>query len=108
MYEFAKELNFYLKAQGNKSTWDRTVIKLPKSPGLMVFASGVSKTTFLWSDPNELCDKLKLLLQEKRAGNNSDIINQEIAAVVDKLLEYRSISKKQHKQFSINCNLLHE
>ena len=30
----------------------------------MFSASGVSKTTFLSSDPNELCDRLKLLLQE--------------------------------------------
>ena len=38
MYDFAKELNFDLKAQGNKSTRDRTLIKVLKSPGLMVFA----------------------------------------------------------------------
>ena len=73
----------------------------------MVSASGVSKTIFLSSDPDELSDRLKLLLQEKQAGNNSDIINEEIVAIVDKLLEYKCISKKQHKQFSIKCNLLH-
>ena len=58
----------------------------------MVFASGVSKTILLSSDPDELCDGLKLLLQEKQAGNNSDRINQEIVAIVDKLLEYKCIS----------------
>ena len=31
MYDFAKEMNFDLKAQGKKSTRDRTLIKLPKS-----------------------------------------------------------------------------
>ena len=98
MYDFAKEMNFDTKALGDTSTRDRTLIKLPKSPGLMVSASGVSKTIFLSSDPNELCDRLKLLLQEKQAGNNSDIINEEIVAKVDKLLEYKCISKKQHKQ----------
>ena len=30
MYDFAKEMNFDLKAQGNKSTRDRTLIKLLK------------------------------------------------------------------------------
>ena len=50
-------------------------------------ASSVSKTIFLSSDPDDLCDKLKLLLQEKHAGNNSDIINEEIVAIIDKLLE---------------------
>ena len=108
MYDFAKEMNFDTKALGNKSTRDRTLIKLVKSPVLMVSASGVSKTIFLSSDPNELCDRLKLLLQEKQAGNNSDIINEEIIAIVIKLLEYKCISKKQLKQFLIKCNLINK
>ena len=108
MYDFAKELNFDTKALGNKSTRDRTLIKLLKSPGLMVSASGVSKTIFLSSDANELCDRLKLLLQEENAGNNSDIIIDEIVAIVDKLLEYKCISKKQHKQILLKCNLLNK
>ena len=65
-------------------------------------ASGVSKTIFLSSDPNELCDRLKLLLQEKHAGSNFHIINEEIFAIIDKLLEYKCISKKQHQQISLN------
>ena len=106
MYDFAKEKNFDTKALGNNYLRDRTLIKLLKSPGLLVFASGVSKTMFLSSDPDKLCKRLKMLLQEKQAGNNSDIINQEIVAVVDNLLEYKCISKKQHKQILIKCNLL--
>ena len=106
MYDFAKEMHFDERRVGNKSTRDRTLIKLLKSPGLMVSASGVSKTIFLSSDPDELCDRLKLLLQEKQAGNNSDIINNEIVAIVDKLLEYKCISKKRHKQILFKCNLL--
>ena len=108
MYDFAKEMHFDPKASGNKSTRDKKIIKLLNSPGLMVSASGVSKTIFLSSDPNELCDRLKLLLEEKHAGNNSDLINQEIVAIVDKLLEYKCITKKQHKQILIKCNLLNE
>ena len=108
MYDFAKEMHFDPKASGNKSTRDRKLIKLLNSPGLMVSASGVSKTIFLSSDPNELCDRLNLLLQEKHAGNDSDIINEEIVAIIDKLLEYKCISKKQHKQILIKCNLLHK
>ena len=108
MYDFAKEMHFDPKASGNKSTRDRKIIKLLNSPGLMVSASGVSKTIFLLSDPNELCDRLKLLLEEKHAGNNSDLINQEIFAIVEKLLEYKCITKKQHKQILIKCNLLNE
>ena len=85
MYEFAKEMNFDTKVQGKKSARDRTLIKLNKPPSLMVSASGVSKTKILSSDPNVLCDRLKLLLQEKHGGNNSDIINEEIVAIVDNL-----------------------
>ena len=92
MYDFAKEMHFDLNAPGNKSTRDRKLIKLLKSPAIL--ASGVSKTIFLSSDPDELCNRLKLLLQEKHAGNNSDIINDEIVAIIDKLLEYKCISKK--------------
>ena len=106
MYEFAKEMHFDERALGNKSTRDRTLIKLLNSQGLMVSASGLSKTIFLSSDLNELCDRLKLLLQEKHAGISSDIINDEIVAIVDKLLEYKCITKKQHKQSLIKCNLL--
>ena len=106
MYDFAKEMHFDTKALDNESTRDRSLIKLLKSPGLIVSASGVSKTIFLSSDANELCDRLKLLLQEKHAGNNSDIINHEIIAIIDKLLEYKCISKKQHKQILLKCNLL--
>ena len=72
----------------------------------MFSASGVSKTIFLSSDSYELCKRLKFLLQKKQAGNNSDIINEEIVAIVDKLLEYHCISKKKHKQLLIKCNLL--
>ena len=106
MYDFAKEMHFDMKAVGKKPTRDKTPVKLLKPPGLIVSASGVSKTIFLSSDPDELCNRLKLLLQEKHAGNNSDLINQEIVAIVDKLLEYKCISKKQHKQILIKCNLL--
>ena len=106
MFDFAKEMNFDLKAVGKKYTRDKTLIKLLKSPGLMISASSVSKTIFLSSNPDELCERLKLLPQEKQAGNNSDIINQEIVAIVDNLLEYKCISKNQHKQFLLKCNLL--
>ena len=66
MYDFAKEMIFDMRAQGNKSTRDRTFVKLLKSPGLTVSASGVSKTIFFSSYPNELCDRLKLLLQKNK------------------------------------------
>ena len=104
MYDFAKEMNFDTKAQGNKSTRDRTLIKLLKS--LAIVASGISKTIFLSFEADEFCNRRKLILQEKHAGNNSDIINDEIVAIIDRLLKYKCIFKKQHKQILIKCNLL--
>ena len=106
MYDFAKEKHFDERRVGNKSTRDRTLINLLNSPRIV--ASGISKTIFLSSDPDELCNRLKLLLQEKHAGNNSDIINDEIVAIVDNLLEYKCISKKQHKQILIKYNPLNK
>ena len=87
MYDFANERNFDVKAMGNISTRNRTLMKLLKSSGLRISASGVSKTIFLPSNPDELCERWKFLLQEKKAGNNSSIINEKIIAIVDKLLE---------------------
>ena len=104
IYEFAKEMNYDINSTGRPSVRHNSMIKLLEQPAIM--ASGFSKTIILSSDPNELCDRLKLLLQEKQAGNNSEIINEEIVAIVDKLFEYNCITKKQHKQILIKCNLL--
>ena len=106
IYEFAKELNYDTKSTGRPSTRHTFIIKILESPAIL--ASGISKTIILSSNPNELCDRLRLILQEKHAGINSDIINDEIVAIVDKLLEYKCISKKQHKQILIKCNLLNK
>ena len=97
-------MNFNNKEKGRKSDRDRALIKLLKSPAIM--ASGISNIIFLSSDPDELCNRLRLILQEKQAGNKSDIINKEIVSIVDKLLEYKCITKKQHKQTLFKCNLL--
>ena len=102
MYDFAREFNFDSKAQGKKSTRDRSLIKLPKVPA--VITSGVT-TIFLSENLEELCSRIKLLLQERQAGNKSNIFNIEIIAIVDNLLEFKCMSKKEHKQILIECNL---
>ena len=85
VYDFAKAMTFDTKALGNKSTRDGTLIKLLNSPAIM--ASGIT-TIFLSENADELCDRLRLLVQEKQSGKNSDITaDQEIIAIVDKLLE---------------------
>ena len=104
IYEFAKEINYDTKSTGRPSVRHNSMIRLLDQPAIM--ASGFTKTIILSSDPIELCDRLKLLLQEKHGGNNSNLIVEEIFAIIDKLLEYKCLSKKQHKQILIKCNLL--
>ena len=63
MYKFAKEMCFDERALGNKSTRDKNFIDLLKTSFIM--ASGIS-TIFFPENLNELCDSIKLLLQEKK------------------------------------------
>ena len=104
IYEFGKEMTFDIKQKGQPSNRDKSLMKLNHSPAII--ASGIS-TMFLSSDPNQLCDRIKLLVQEKQAGSNSNIINDEIIAIIDKILEYKCICKKQHKQILNKLKLLH-
>ena len=53
-----------------------------KSPANM--ASRIS-TILLSPDPDELCNRIKYILREKQVGNNSDMINEKIVAIVDKI-----------------------
>ena len=99
-------MNYDTKSTGRSSIRHSSIIKILESPAIM--ASGISRTNVLSSDPNKLCDRLKLLLQEKYGGNNSNLIDEEIVAIVDNLLEYKCISKKQHRQILIKCNLLNK
>ena len=105
IYEFGKEMNFNIKQKGRKSDRGKALLNLLKSSAVM--ALGIS-SKFLPSDPNEICERWKLLLQEKQAVINSDIINNEIVAMVDELLDYKCFSKKQQKQTLSKCNLLHD
>ena len=126
MFDIAEEIRFDLRGIGNKSTRDRTLIKLLKSPAIL--AAAISNVIFLSSDSDEFSNRVnlllqekhagnlllqekhagKLLLQKKHAGNKSDLINTKNFAILDKTLENKSFSKKQHKQISIKCNVIHE
>ena len=103
IYHFAKVMYFDEKAPGNKSNRDRSLIRLLKSPAWMISASGLSNTIFYQKILMNI-DRLKLLLREKQAANNSDIINEENVAIVDELLEYNCISKKQLQILQLKCS----
>ena len=63
IFEFAKERNYDTKSIGRPSIRHTSITKILESRA--VLASGFSKTIIPSSDPNELCDRLKLLLQKK-------------------------------------------
>ena len=81
-------MHFDERRPGNKSTRERSLIRLLKSSSIKVFASGISCSIFLTSDPNELCNRFKLILK-KKAGNQSKIIAEENVAIADNSLEYK-------------------
>ena len=83
IFESGKEMNSNKKQKGRKSPRDKLLKKLLNSPVIM---ASRNSTMFLAADSNELCDRLNVLSQEKQAGNNSDLINEEIFAIVDVLL----------------------
>ena len=97
------ETHFNTRATG-KGNRDRNLIKNYFNERA-VLASGL-KTIFLSDNPNELCDRLKFLIQEKRAGNNSDMINQEMVVIISKLLEYKCITPTQNKKLFKKLNLI--
>ena len=74
----------------------------------MFSTSFISNTTFSPSDPDELCKRLELLMQEVQAGNKSNKINVDKIVKLYKLLEYKCRSEKEHKQILIKCSLLHK
>ena len=59
--------------------------------------SCANQYVFLPSDPDELVDHLKLLYFEKLGGNDSFLLNEQLIAMVDKLLEYECITTNQHQ-----------
>ena len=101
IYEFGKEMIFNIKQPGRKNNRDKSMIELLKSPDIT--ASGVSKN-FLSSDPNELCGRLKILLQQKQTGKISTMIDEETVAITVKLIGYKCISTKQQNQTLMKCN----
>ena len=91
-YYFIKDLiNQYTYQQ---SHWGNTIDNNQVGSGLR---SCANQYIFLPSDPDELVDQLKLLYFEKLGGNDSFLLNEQIIAIVDKLLEYECITTNQHQ-----------
>ena len=63
MYEVAEENYSDKKAWSIKNTRDKSLLRLLKSPDIIAGSLREWKTRFLSSNPNELCNGLKTLLQ---------------------------------------------
>ena len=66
--------------------------------------SSTQQYIFLPSDPDELVDQLKLLYFEKVGRKDCFLINEQIIAIIDKLLEYECITPSQDQ--NIRSNIL--
>ena len=56
-------MNYDVKSIGRPKPRHSSILKILNSPAIM--ASGISKTIILSSDPNELCDRLKIIIRRK-------------------------------------------
>ena len=51
---------------------------------------------------HKLCDRIKLILLQKQLENDTNKTDDENKAIIDKLLEYQSITKTHRKRFLQN------
>ena len=57
-------------------------------------------------NPDELCDRLNIIIQQKQGGDDSNRFDDEIVARIDELLGKKRIIKIQRKNISINFELI--
>ena len=71
-----------------------------------VRGGAVRKTTIkYYSTPDELIKRLELLISSKQAGKKSEIIDNEIVEILNRLLTDGVINKQQYKQILSNHNI---
>ena len=71
---------------------------LPRHP-----SSGKSKLlgsgVVYYNDPNELAERMKILVGSMAAGNNSPVIKNDLAMINDEFLKIGAINKQIHEKF---------
>ena len=93
------EIRFDIHARV-KSLRDRNLIKyyFNKRAILASVFKRSEGTIFVSENPNELCDRLCLIIQEKRAGNDTTRFHNEFVGIIDKLLDYKRITPLNTKK----------
>lgn len=52
----------------------------------------------IFENPNKILERLGILVAERQAGNNSDMVRNEIMSILDVLLSKKMINKTEHKK----------
>jgi len=73
---------------------------LNKKGGAVVSQS--NKIVKLFNDPNEMLQRLAVLIGEKSAGNNNDNIRNEMMEILDILLKKGILTKTDHRKIYLN------
>lgn len=88
---------------GNSQKYRFTILPILKSvidgKGLKFVVTNKKRNYQFWDDPNELCERLKLLVGEKSAGNN--IHDAEISSILSELKQKKYIISIRKRGASI-------
>jgi len=57
----------------------------------------VGSSIMYYSDPNQLADRMKVLVGSIVAGNNSKVVKNDLSVVNDEMLKIGAIDKKMHE-----------
>ena len=91
-----------IQSKSGKDTDSENIIEIQEGNGLIEPSPICQTTCIYYSDPNELIERLQLLVASKNARNNG-VLN-EISAILDKLHKHWDLSKDDY--ISLNKNLL--
>ena len=102
---FLDEMHFDIHAK-YKSSSDENLITIHHNKRTLL-ALGLHEVIFLSENPIELFNRLRLIIEGKQVGNDTNKFDNEFIAIFKELLEYKSLTPKQHKQFLFKIILLH-
>ena len=69
--------------------------KHPSSEKSRLIGSGV----VYYNDPDELAERMKILVGSMAAGNNSPVLRNDLSMIIDEFLKIEAINKTTHQKF---------
>ena len=97
------EMHFDIHSRG-KRLRDKNLIKMHFTKRSLL-ASGL-RTIFLSEKPNEICNRLRLINQDKKLETKQNRFDSGTIALVEKLLEYKCHTPTHHKKKSFKSLVL--